>query len=278
VESPSARAGRDALPDRCQREARSARGWLWAEVVRLAPSSLVILLAGACDVGSVSSLPAGLPAEGAPDASPSPSADPPDFALAVAPATATTSLGTVVHVAITVTGVRGMRGPIELAATGVPASWQAVITPAAIALDPGDARGATADLALTIPTDAADLSATPGVRASGGGATHAQAAPLTVAPEVVVTIADGTGKGDHRLPARIDIRLGTKLRIVDADGAAPHRIHSDQAASTGFGHQADDMTAGQEYDVTPQIGGGMSYRWYCHDHGVGTGVVQLVVK
>jgi hypothetical protein len=240
---------------------------------------------GACDVGTITGGP-GDPGGGgpgnpdSPDARPapgSPDASPPDFDVSVSTTTASTTLGTEVHYQIMVAGMHGMSGPIAITPTGIPSSWASTLTPSSITLD--STGVGTADLKLAIPTDAADLTATIGVSANGASLTHvAQAiAPLTVAKEVIVTIPDGTGTNVHPFPSRIDILVGTKLRIMDADTGTPHRIHSDATAADGFAHQDNDMNAGQEYDVTPTQGGGTQYRWYCHDHGQGDGVVNTVV-
>jgi hypothetical protein len=255
--------------------------------VRISTSVISLVAAlglGACDVGSISGPGGGGPGPGGgnpgdPDAQPapgSPDAAPPDFTVSMTGTTTATTLGTEVHYMITLNAMHGMTGNVMLTPLGVPASWQPTITPAAVSLD---ASGpAMADLKVIIPTDAADLTGTPGVTAVGAPGSHAASAvPLTVAKEVIVTIKDGTGTSDHAFPSRIDILVGTKLRVMDADTAKPHRIHSDATAADGFAHQDNDMTAGQEYDVTPTVGGATSYRWYCHDHGQGTGVVNLVV-
>ena len=254
--------------------------------MRISTSLLSLLLAlGACDVGTLGP-GGGNPGPGggsnpeSPDAQPAPGtpdAAPPDFAVSVTSSTNATTLGTEVHYQVMVAGFHNMTGDVALTTMGVPASWQSTLTPSTVTLD---ANGVgTADLKLVIPTDAKDLTATVGVSASGSAITHTASAAnaLTVANEVIVTITDGTGAGVHPFPARIDINVGTKLRVMDADNAKPHRIHSDATAGDGFAHQDNDMTVGQEYDVTPTQGGGTQYRWYCHDHGQGTGVVNLVV-
>ncbi len=257
--------------------------------MRISPKLFTLVAAlslGACDVGTITGPgggpggPGGPGSPDSPDAQPapgSPDAAPPDFDLSVTTTTANTTLGTEVHYQIMVAGMHGMSGPIQITPTGIPPSWASTLTPSAITLD--STGVGTADLKVAIPTDAADLTATIGVSATGLSVTHTaqSSAPLTVAKEVIVTIPDGTNTGAHPFPARIDILLGTKLRIVDADTSTPHRVHSDATATDGFAHQPSDMTAGQEYDVTPTLGGGTQYRWYCHDHGTGTGVVNTVV-
>ena len=256
--------------------------------MRISPSLFTLVAAlglGACDVGVITGTGGPGPGtggnpEGGPDARPapgSPDAAPPDFAVSETTTSSTTTLGTEVHYQIMVAGMHGMSGPIAITPTGIPPSWAATLSSSSITLDSSGVG--TADLKLAIPTDAADLTATIGVSADGASVTHtaSAAAPLTVAKEVIVTIPDGTGTAAHPFPTRIDILVGTKLRIMDADTSAPHRIHSDATAADGFAHQDNDMAAGQEYDVTPNQGGGTQYRWYCHDHGQGDGVVNTVV-
>jgi hypothetical protein len=248
-------------------------------------SSLVVSLfalgLGACDVGTITGGPGPggddtLP--GSPDARPAPGqpdAMPPDFAVEMTPPTQSTTLGTEVHYAITLTGLHHMAGTVMLTPTGVPASWQATITPSSVDLS-GDLP-VTADLDVKIPTQTSDLTASPGVSATATAGTHSASVAITVANEVIVQLKDGIGTGDHQLPTRIDINVGTKLRIMDLDTSTLHRIHSDATAADGFAHQDNEMSAGQEYDVTPTLGGGTQYRWYCHDHGQGVGVVNTVV-
>lgn len=259
--------------------------------VRISTTIVTLVAAlgmGACEVGSVvgggpgGGNPGGDDQPGSPDARPTPGtpdAAAPDFTVAIATPTTATRLGTDVHYTITITGMNHMLGDVALTAAGVPKTWTATLTPATVTLDASGT--ATADLDVVIPTNAADLTATIGVSASATPGTHTATMPaaLTVANEVVVTIKDGTGTGDHALPTRIDILLGTKVRIMDADTTSTkqHQIHSDADDASGFPHQPNPMNGGQEYDVTPTIGGDTQFRWYCHLHGQGTGVVNLVV-
>lgn len=95
---------------------------------------------------------------------------------------------------------------------------------------------------------------------------------LDVANEVLIHFApDGTGSGLHAFPASLTIRAGAKIRLIDDDTTAVHRVHGDGVIPT----QASDMSAGQEYDVTPAQGVG---DFYCLDHLVDAGKTQVTVQ
>lgn len=196
----------------------------------------------------------------------------PDFALSLDPTESNTTLGTTTHYTVTIASTGGYAGDVDLSAIDVPSSWTAQVVPPTVTLS---ANGmTTADLAITVPTNGAAISATPGVSGNGSPGTHAANAMLTVANEVIIPFAAaGIGAGNHNLPATMSINLGTTLRFVNYDSVG-HRVHSD--GGLGFPHQGASMGNGQEYDVTPgEVG---SYRFYCHDHGEATGATDLTVN
>jgi plastocyanin len=132
---------------------------------------------------------------------------------------------------------------------------------------------ATADLVVTVPSDAIASNASISISAAGAPGTHAAGGALQVANEYILDIPDGTRNGAHPFPQNLTLRVGVTLRIRTLDSQAPHRIHSD--GGLGFPHQDTSMTAGQEYDATPGEAGG--FRFYCHDHGEGLGATNLTM-
>lgn len=222
----------------------------------------------ACGVGEITG-PGGNPGPGggpgSPDAHvatpPGPDAQQ-SFAVAVTSPTTATTLGTEVHYTVTVSSTN-FAGLVALNPTGAPATWTVTVSPAQLTV-PLDGS-ITADVKVVIPSDTPDLTGTVGISAFGTPGTQVATGPaLTVANEYLVTVGANIGNGDHKLPPRVELRLGAKLRIMDLDASAQHQIHSDSGAS-GFPHQPNPMQMGQEYDVTPTETG--SFSWYCHIHG-----------
>ena len=161
-------------------------------------------------------------------------------------------------------------GPVTLITTGVPASWTTTFEPATVVLALDGTT--TVELLVQVPSNGEATTATLGVEATASPGTRAVSSQLVVANELSVAIPSGSGTGGHQFPGRIDLKLGATLKIVNSDGTL-HRIHSD--GGPGFPHQDNDMTQGQMYQVIPGDVG--QYNFYCHIHGVGTGVTNLVV-
>ncbi len=231
-------------------------------------SLLGALFVTACGVGEITGPgpgPGGNGGDG-PDAriaTPGPDAQQ-SFAVAVTSPTTETTLGTEVHYTVTVSSTN-FAGLVALNPTGAPASWTVTVEPAQLQV-PLDGS-ITADVKVVIPPNAAELTGAIGVSAYGAPGTQTATGPtLTVANRYDVTIAPGTAGGDHKLPPRVELRLGATLRVIDADATAnvAHRVHSDSGGS-GFPHQDNDMASGDHYDITPTETG--SFKWYCHIHG-----------
>lgn len=194
----------------------------------------------------------------------------PSYRVVVAPETAETTLGTEVTYVIAVDAT-DWSGAVTLAASGAPASWTVSITPTV--LDVTDGGTATAELRVVIPPNgeaaaagralAIDATAAPGARVA--------TTSLTVADEYIFPIAAGTGTGLHWGPMAgglLRLRAGTTLRIPNADSVG-HRIH---AGGGVMNHQPATMAPGGAYVVTVEDG---SDTIYCHDHGQGTGEVNI---
>lgn len=238
--------------------------------------ALFLLLLPACTVGEVIGTPGGGDDTGGDDISEvgpdaMPAEDPENFTMTMSPSTLTTTLGTTSHYTLTLTS-DNFTGPVTLALTGVPAGWTTTFNPAnpVVPLD-GEL---IVDLAVMLPTDTDATTTTIGVTAwADGPGTKAAQASMTVTNDYILEIANGTGTGSHGMPGTLNLPLGATLHIQNGD-LTPHRIHSD--GGLGFPHQDASMAQGAEYTVTP--GEISSYSFYCHDHGVGTGVTNLVVQ
>lgn len=238
-------------------------------------SFLALVLAAGCTVGDLSG---GTPDPGSgPDAGPgdqpqadaapnAPDAAPPDYALTLAPSTAAIELGQEYVFTVSLSSER-FAGPVTLAATGAPDSWNVTFAPSEtidLPLDgsaiatmtvqvPSDAEAAIADVVLTATAD-------PGERSATGA--------VTVANQLTVAIADGVADGQHAFPGLATVRLGAAIRILNTDGTA-HRIHSNND-NAGFPHQEDTMATGEAYEFTLNRTGQFDY--YCHVHDVQAGV------
>lgn len=204
---------------------------------------------------------------GAPDAAPTP-----DFTASMSPTQQATSLGTTSRYTITLDSSNFM-GPVTLAATGAPASWNVSFDPMDTVTVPMNGQ-ATVDMVVQVPSDGDAGNMNLAVTATGSAGTKQVGASLAVANEYVITIANGTGSSAHPFfPQQLTLKIGATLKIKDADTSTAHRIHSD--GGPGFPHQDNDMAAGQEYDITPSASG--AYYFYCHDHGEGLGATDLTM-
>lgn len=196
-------------------------------------------MATACTVGDLSGPnpgpgqdPGGGPSVG-PDAAPgsdpgdpapnAPDAAPPDYALAMAPATAAIELGQEAAFTVTLDSDR-FAGPVALTASGVPDSWLVTFTPSDTIELPANGT-AMVTVTVAAPSNAEPAAATLGVIATAAPGERGAQAALEVANQYTVTIADGVGEGQHEFPGLAEVRLGTNITILNAD-ATQHRIHS----------------------------------------------------
>jgi plastocyanin len=186
------------------------------------------------------------------------------------PAARSTTLGTetVFHLALRSCGYSGT---VSVALTGVPASWNAAVDPAAFVIAAGESR--TLPLRVTVPGTGSAGPAVIGVEVStNAGIDVVLAAELDVVDEYIVRIALGAGSAAHGFPASIQLRAGATLRVFNAD-TTPHRMHFDGSLP----HQAVDMGFGDSYSVTP-MEPGSQHVFYCHSHGTGTGQTTVNVQ
>ena len=237
--------------------------------------ALAALPLAGCDVGSIGGGSGDDISTGDADTGGGPDAsvvDPPtpDYRVSMTPPTIDTQLATEARYTITLDSTN-FTGTVDLAATGVPDSWTALFSPTTVTV-PLDGQ-ATAELVISVPANAEATTASIAVAATASPGTRSATAAMTVTPDLTLEWVAGTGNGPHGFPTNLSVRLGTHLHIRNGDNAA-HRVHSD--GGPGFPHQDNDMLTGQEYVVTPGDVGG--YRFYCHDHGDGTGVTNLTVQ
>jgi len=238
-------------------------------------SFLALLSLAACDVGSTVPGPNGGGGDdddtpGDTDAGIQIDAAVPSYRLAVDPPTASTALGTTVTYAITVNAAN-FAGPIALTAMGAPANWTVAIEPATVTAVSGGTVAATMRVTIPANGDPAIAGQALMVNASGGPGAQSASATLTVANEYTVAITAGTGTGAHwgaMSGGLLRLRAGSTLHITNND-TIPHRIH---AGGGVFAHEPTAMGPGQSYTVTVQDG---SDTFYCHEHGQGTGEVNV---
>ncbi len=194
----------------------------------------------------------------------------PSYRLSIAPPSESTELGTEVTYTVAVDAT-DFSGPVQLAAAGLPESWNVTITPATV--DVIDGATVTATVRIVIPPngEAADMGRALAINATAApGAVTAQAT-ITVANAYTFPIVAGTGNGAHwgaMNGGLLRLREGTRLKIPNGDSIG-HRIH---AGGGVFNHQGATMAPGASYDVTVEAG---SDTFYCHDHGQGTGEVNI---
>ena len=194
----------------------------------------------------------------------------PSFRLSIAPPSAETALGTEVMYTVAVDAT-DFSGPVALVAAGAPDSWNVTITPATVDVIDGSTVTATVRVVVPPNGEAATTGRALAINATGAPGAQSTQAMLTVANEYTFPIAAGTGQGAHwgsMSGGLLRLREGTTLKILNSDTIG-HRIH---AGGGVFDHQGATMAPGASYTVTVAAG---SDTFYCHDHGQGTGEVNI---
>ncbi|KAB2904392.1 MAG: hypothetical protein F9K40_06965 [Kofleriaceae bacterium] len=231
------------------------------------------LLLGGCEVGLQGGGPGGGDDQGGDDDVPA-DVDArvlmPSYRLSVAPPSVSTALGTEVTYTVAVDAT-DFSGPVQLAAAGLPESWNVTITPATV--DVIDGATVTATVTIVIPPngEAAEAGLALAIDATAAPGAESAEAMITVANAYTFPIASGTGTGAHwgaMAGGLLRLREGTRLEILNSDSIG-HRIH---AGGGVFDHQGATMAPGASYTVTVAAG---SDTFYCHDHGQGTGEVNI---
>ncbi len=192
--------------------------------------------------------------------------------------TVSSELGKTEKLMVTIQSMNGFTGTVNVTPSmlsGATAMTGFTITPNPASVTLEDGASQQVELTVKIPTDAASLSPTLKVDLGGGATTASISSAFTVANQVTVNIAAGTGMGNHlSLPATnapIRIRQGTKIVFHNADGIQ-HVIHG----NGGIPHENTAAGgAGTDYTVTPSG----DATWYCHSHeGSGMSRPVLIVQ
>lgn len=197
------------------------------------------------------------------------------YSLAVSPTSAATTLGTETTFTVTV-DAQHFDGPVTLTASGAPASWAVTITPATVNVV--DGGSATATVKVVVPSNGDAATAGMPLTISGSSTVagaHDGTATMTVAKEYIVGLV-GSGTGPHWGALRgglVRVKTGTLVRFLNNDTTG-HRVHTGGGIG-GFQHEGATMNPGSSYAVTVTDGSDI---FYCHDHGQGTGEVNLVVE
>lgn len=196
----------------------------------------------------------------------------PRIVAAVGAASQSTLLGSVRQYPIEVRSC-DYQGAVSIVVSGVPASWTAQLDGSPFVVSPGQTMAAT--LTVSVPSDGTGGTQSIGVDVqAGAGGSVALAATLVVALEYVVTIPLGAGSTNHEFPSFLRLRVGTRLRVLNAD-TTPHLMHFD--GGVGIPHQnvSVPLNQGQEYAGTATMVG--SDRMYCHAHGPSIAQANLFV-
>jgi len=194
-------------------------------------------------------------------------------------ATVSTELGKTETLTLTVQSMNGFAGTVTIApsvmdGTTAVTGWTLTPNPATVTLTDGSSQ--TVQLSVKVPTDTASLAPSVKVDLTSSAATATVSSAFTVAKQVTILIASGTGTGAPHtgLPSTntpLRIRTGTKLVFHNADGIQ-HVIHGDGGIpheNTAAGQPNTDYTVTVSNDAT----------WYCHDHeGSGTARPVLIVQ
>ncbi|HUQ07197.1 MAG TPA: hypothetical protein VM261_32120 [Kofleriaceae bacterium] len=192
--------------------------------------------------------------------------------VVMTPPARSTTLGTTTRFNVAITS-NNFAGTVNLSQTGGAAGWTKSL-PASISITSGATQNVNFD--ITIATNGA--AATGGTNLTVSATVSGQAAvsdssTLTVADEVILDIANGTGNGAHwGGMTTLTMRNGSRLTVTNQDGIA-HRMHYGGIID-GVDHPATDMQPGGSSSVV--LGSAGTDTVYCHVHGQGTGMFNLV--
>ncbi len=254
---------------------------------------LVILSAGGCEVGDT-----GIPGgdgddgigdgdgDGITDGLPGPdAADLPDPSLRAVidrPSLAT-ELASENMVTITIQGENGFSGPVNIApritdASGatVTANWNVSLDQSTVTLSENGT--ATVVATMDIPSEKSLLAANVNFDITSTAAPISTVSVVTVTDQVTISITRGGGGNGCQYPAgltNLRVKVGTKVRFLNADDADVMRIHMQGGDGIGLPHQDNDMGPGTAYEVTGTDAGQAG--WYCHTPGNDPGNLSVDV-
>jgi plastocyanin len=245
-------------------------GFATTPLVRTSSLSLFLVAALAgCGVGDITGPSTGDDPDGGTtgddddddddDSAPGPDAAIADYIISVDPPTAGATLNTTTDFLVTVQSDH-FAGPVTLAASGVPASWQVTFTPSPTVTLAVDGT-ALVTMTVIVPSNGAATAGVMAVNASAAPGARSANASLTVENLLVMSFAPGTGGGPHDWPPSLDINVGTTVRFANDDSTV-HQVHSDNGGA-GFPH-GDPLDPGDSADVTIDAEGELPY--YCHEH------------
>lgn len=168
----------------------------------------------------------------------------------------------------------GYQGSVSLSLSGVPVSWSAQLDAPSFTLAVDETREGT--LTVSIPSNGTaglvDIGVV--VQAGAGGSVNLTAR-LDVANEYLVTIPSDASATNHQLPTALFLRVGTRLRIRNADNE-DHALHFDNTVGIPHMPVGVPFTLGQEYSaVVTQFG---TDRMYCHVHGPAIAQANIIVN
>jgi plastocyanin len=182
----------------------------------------------------------------------------PALAVALAPTPLATELRTTNHITAIVS-TNGLAGAATIRIDAINAPDWTVSTPQTVAMP--STGTAVVGFDVTIPSDAATLTASIRVRATIGTTTADAFGQITAAKQITIVIPEGSGTTSYHTelgPDLLRIRAGTLLRWYNADTIA-HAIHG----QGGILHEMIDQGApGTYFTATVNADG----TWYCHTH------------
>lgn len=210
----------------------------------------------------------------------------PRVTAAVDKTTVMTELKSTNMVTVTVTGVDGFSGAVNLTAKAVDAT-NAPITGWTVALDTQSVTltengTATAVVTLTIPSDSRTLSGSVVVDATSSAGTESVTSAVTAAKQVTLDVT--VTNNDCVYPGNVSVVSGTVVRFNNKN-TVNFVIHSDGGAlgvphqGPGGGQSPDDPVTepNTAYARTTTASG--AFGWYCHDLGpdLGAGNPRITV-
>jgi hypothetical protein len=192
--------------------------------------------------------------------------------IVMTPPTASTTLGTTTRFNVQITS-NGFAGTVDLMAAGGPTGWTKTL-PSSTSITSGEVKNVNFDVVIETNDPAATTGTGLTVSATvPGQAAVSDSSTLTVNNEVLLDIAAATGTGAHwGGMTTLTMRNGARLTVTNLDSVA-HRMHYGGVID-GVDHPATDMQPGGSFSVV--LGSTGTDTVYCHVHGQGTGMFNLI--
>ncbi len=162
-------------------------------------------------------------------------------------------------------------GPVSLAATGIPESWNVSFDPSNTVVM-GKNEKVIVTMMVEVPTVVATTNVTVGVESTSDLSATAVAADATSSVAVddsvlKIFVDPGTAADAHPSFQRnnIEVKLGTAVQFVNNDDEV-HQVHAG-AGDAGFPHGGPIPPGTSEDErIITEIG---TFPFYCHTHGKG---------